>query len=410
MAARRSRRYFTLAVAVLIAAGLAAAFWPKPSLVDMTTVIRGPMLVTIDEDARTRVHNAYVVSTPITGRLLRVEVEPGDPVIRGETVVAQMVPTNPAALDIRTREQARAAVAAAEAALRVAQADLNKASADDDLANAGLDRARRLHDSGTASQAALEQAQREAIAAGATLDTAEAAISMREAELENSRAQLITFDDRGTAAAVGTGRIAAYPLYSPATGRILRVMQQSETTLSVGTPIMEVGDISGDLEVLVELLSTDAVRVHVGDRVIIDKWGGQSPLAGRVRSIDPWGFTKYSALGVEEQRVNAEIEFTDPPEKRTSLGHGYRVEVRIVVWESEDALIVPSSALFRDAHGNWAVFRVIDGVTDQVVVDIAQNNGLQAAVTSGLSEGDVIVLYPSAGLSAGAKVAERIAG
>ena len=411
MAARRSRRYFTIAIALLVGAGLAAAFWPKPMLVDITTVERGPMMVTVDEDARTRVHNAYVVSTPITGRLLRVEVEPGDPVTRGESILARMLPTNPSALDIRTREQALAAVTASEASLRVAEADLNKTMADMSLAQTNLSRMQRLSESGTVSQAALEQAQRQAIAASAALDTAEAAIAMRQAELKNSHAQLITFDDQGIAAAIGAGTIEAIPLYSPATGRVLRVMQESETTLSVGTPILEVGNIEEELEVVVELLSTDAVRIGPGDRVIIDKWGGSEPLEGRVHSIDPWGFTKYSALGVEEQRVNAVIEFTGPPEARPSLGHGYRVEVRVVVWEDDDALIIPASALFRDLLGNWAVFRVgPEDTAQQVVVEIARNNGLQVAVTSGLAEGERIVLYPSAGLVAGTRVAERTTG
>ncbi len=410
MAARRSRRYFTIAVVALLGAALVAAFWPKPMLVDMTTVARGSMIVTIDEDARTQVHNAYVVSTPVAGRLLRVEVEPGDPVTRGESVLARMLPTNPSVLDVRTSEQARAAANAAQAALRVAEADLNKAMADNDLAQTNLSRVEQLAETGTASQAMLEQAQQQAVVASATLDTAEAAISMRKAELENAQAQMITFDDQAIAAAIGADVIKATPLMSPATGRVLRVMQQSETTLPVGTPILEVGNVEDDLEIIVELLSTDAVRVQPGDRVIIDKWGGSNTLDGVVHSIDPWGYTKYSALGVEEQRVSAVINFTSPYEDRASLGHGYRVEVRIVVWSDDNALIVPSSALFRNASGDWAVFRVnANGVAEEQAISVAQNNGLQAAVTDGLAEGDRIVLYPSAGLTDGTKVAERSA-
>lgn len=410
MAAHRSRTYFTFAVIGLIAAATTAAFWPKPILVDMTTVTRGAMIVTVDEDARTRVHNAYVVSTPITGRLLRVDVEPGDPVVRGETIVARMLPINPSALDVRTREQARAAVTSAEAALRVAQADMNMALADKDLSDADYTRTLRLSETGTASQAALERAARVAVAATAALDTAEAAISMREAELANARAQLINFDDMGANAPFEMNNPDAFPLTSPATGRILRVMQESETTLPVGTPIMEVGNIEDDLEVVVELLSTDAVKIAVGYPVIIEKWGGDTPLSGQVHSIDPWGFTKYSALGVEEQRVNAVITLIDPPEMRPNLGHGYRVEARIVIWQDSNALIVPASALFRDSLGNWAVFQVKEGIAEQVVVQVIQNNGVQAAIGAGLAQGDQIVLYPSAGLESGAAVAMRPAG
>jgi HlyD family secretion protein len=337
---------------------------------------------------------------------MRVAVHPGDPVIKGETVVAHMRPTIPAALDIRTREQARAAVDAAEAALRVARADLNKAMADKDLADADLERARTLAEKGTVSQAALDRAQRAARAADAEIETAQAAIAMREAELSNARARLIGFDDQGLAAAIDSGNSDEIPLRAPATGRILQVMQQSETTLPVGTPIMEIGNVETDLEVVVDLLSSDAVQVHSGDRVEIDDWGGPRPLDGVVERVDPYGVTKFSALGVEEQRVNTLIRFTGPAEERENLGHGFRVEARIVVWEDEDAIIAPSSALFRDG-ADWAVFRVEDGTARLVTVRIGHDNGTQAEVLDGLSPGDRIILYPSAGLADGAKVARR---
>ncbi|SNS55740.1 efflux RND transporter periplasmic adaptor subunit [Tropicimonas sediminicola] len=403
---KRSRRLLTLLVLALVAGALAFAFWPRPMLVDIGEVTRGPLVVTIDEEARTRVHDPYVVSTPVTGRLLRVAVEPGDAVVRGTTVVAHMLPINPSALDIRTREQARAAVTAAEAALRVARADLNKAIADNDVAQSDLERAQQLAQTGTLAQAALERAEGTARAAQAALDTAEAAISMREAEVANARAQLIGFDDQGLATALQINTEKATPLFAPATGRILQVMQKSETTLPVGTPIMEIGNIEEDLEVVVELLSTDAVQVREGDRVIVDKWGGPQPLAGEVIRIDPWGFTKYSALGVEEQRVRARIALTDPPDTRTALGHGFRVEVRIVVWETGDATIVPASALFRQ-DGGQAVFVVEEGVARLRPVEIERSNGLEAAVASGLEPGERIVLYPAPGLAEGARVANR---
>lgn len=404
MAKKQSRRILTLGAAALVAAGLVAAFWPQPVLVDMGEVRRGTMMQTVDEEARTRVRDPYVVSTPIAGHLLRVDLQPGDQVTKGETIVARMLPTNPAALDIRTREQAKAAIAASEAALRVAEADLNKAMADRDLARTDLNRARTLFQQENVSQATLDRAVSKMRASDAVVDTARAAISMRIADLNNSRANLISFDTAGqNRGAVVT---EAIDLPSPITGVVLQVIQQSETILPAGAPVLEVGDTDTDLEVVVELLSTDAVKVNTGDRVLITNWGGSGDLNGEIERIDPWGFTKYSALGVEEQRVNAVIQFTDPPESRASLGHGFRVETRIVVWEVAETVIAPSSALFRD-NGNWAVFVVQDDVTALRVVEIGENNGIDAQVLTGLESGETVVLYPSAGLMAGAKVAPR---
>lgn len=405
-AKKRSRLVLTLASAVLIAGALVAAFWPRPQIVDMGLVTRGKMIVTIDEEGRTRVRDAYIVSTPIAGRLLRVEVEPGDPVERGTTIVAHMLPTNPAALDVRTREQARAAVDAAEAALRVARADLNAALANRDAAESELVRTRQLAERGVTSGAALDRAQQAARVAAANVDTAEAAISMRQAEVANARAQLIGFDDRGLTGSLDTAGMQQIPLYAPADGRILQIMQQSETTLPAGTPIMEIGNVRNDLEVVVELLSTDAVQVRKGDRVIIDDWGGQETLAGTVLRVDPFGVQKFSALGVEEQRVSTIIRFTDPAEAHPGLGHGFRVEARIVVWEADDTLIVPSSALFRSG-GEWAVFRVEGGTARLRPIKRGRDNGTEAQVLEGLEEGDAVVLFPSSGLSDGASVAQR---
>ncbi|WP_114009518.1 efflux RND transporter periplasmic adaptor subunit [Cohaesibacter intestini] len=404
MAKRKSRSFLTIAALLVTAAALAYAFWPRPLMVDMDVAKRGAMIQTINEEGRTRVHDAYVVSTPVAGRLMRVEAKPGDAVIRNETVVAQMRPLNPAALDIRTREQARAAVTAAEAGLRVARADLNKAIADLEFADSEWQRSKQLAAKGSESQASLDRKQSTVRSASAIRDTAEAAIAMREAELANTRARLISFDDPQPTSAQADDH--AIPLKAPTTGHILRVIQQSETTLTAGTPIMEIGNIENDLEVVVELLSTDAVQVSPGDRVIIEDWGGEATLSGEVERVDPWGFKKFSSLGVEEQRVNAVIQFTGPRDTRLRLGHGYRVEVRIVIWESKDALIIPSNALFRDGE-DWAVFKVIDGKAQQARVNIGRNNGIKAQILDGLKEGDPIILYPSAGITNGVKVAQR---
>ena len=394
-------------VILLLAAALGYAFWPRPLLVDIGAVKRQPMVVTINEEGRTQVHNAYVVSTPITGRLLRVAVEPGDAVVRGETVVARMLPTRPAAFDVRTREQAMATVSSAEAALRVAQADINKAKADVELVEGNLARTRKLHESGIASDASLERDETAARLAQANLDTARAAVSMRIAELNNARAMLIGFDDQGTVRTASNQAEEAIPLHAPSSGVILQVRQQSEITLPAGTPIMEIGNVEEDLEIVAELLSTDAVQVRVGARVIIENWGGAGRLEGEVARIEPWGFTKFSALGVEEQRVKATIHFTGPPENRKGLGHGFRVEARIVVWEAEDALTIPSSSLFRSG-ADWAVFTVNgEGRAEQRIVTVQANNGVTAAISDGFAEGERIVLYPSATLTEGTRVQQR---
>lgn len=405
-ASKRSRMVLTTGALVLVVGALTAAFWPKPTMVDMGTVERGTMRLTIDEEGRTRVRDAYVVSTPVAGQLKRVQVRPGDPVTRGETIVAHMRPTNPAALDIRTREQATAAVTAAQAALRVAQADLNAAIANRDLAQTELSRTEQLVERGISTDAALDRARQSARVMQANVDTAEAAIAMREAEIANAQAQLIGFDDKGLATAL-TSSSEDIPLFAPADGRILRVIQESETTLPAGAPVMEIGNIENDLEVVVDLLSTDAVQVGVGDPVVIADWGGQGDLRGEVSRIDPFGITQFSALGVEEQRVNAIVSFISTPDEYAGLGHGFRVETKIVVWQADDTVIVPASALFRSRE-DWAVFVVEDDTAQIRTIEIGPNNGIEAEVKSGLSEGDRVILYPSSGLTEGAHVAERV--
>ncbi len=404
-ARKRSRLYLSLAALLLLGGALAVAFWPRATLVDLGEVIRAPMIVTIDDEGRTRVRDAYVVSTPVAGRLLRVQLDPGDSVVQGDTVIAYMRPSNPAVLDARTREQARAVVAAAAASLRVARADLNAAIANRDLAQSERERIEQLARQGMTTEAAVDRSRQEARVAQAYVDTAEAAISMRQAELANAQTQLIGFDDQGLSHAIGSAQ-DDIPILAPASGRVLRIMQQSETTLPAGAPVMEIGDIDGDLEVIVDLLSTDAVQISAGMRVIIDEWGGQAPIDGEVVRVDPFGVTTFSALGVEEQRVNTVIRLRSPVESFQGLGHGFRVETRIVIWEAEDVLSVPASALFRE-QGEWAVLRVDRGNTALQTVQIGRNNGVQAQVLAGLKEGDSVVLYPASGLSEGQRVRQR---
>ena len=398
-----SRSVFVAFAATLLVLALAYAFWPRPVPVDIGIVVTQPMMDTVNEDGRTRVHDAYVVSTPVAGRLRRVDVEPGDPVERGEDIVAYMAPSNPAVLDVRTREQARTNVSASEAALRLAQAERNRAVADQELADSELERQIYLRDNGISSQAALDRFVRQSRSASAALDSADAAVSVREAELANAQSMLSGMDGSPSAE---IQILEDIPIRAPASGRVLRLIQQSETTLPAGSPILEIGNVESDLEVVVELLSTDAVQVSPGQRVLIADWGGAYDIEGIVDRVDPWAFTKFSALGVEEQRVNTMIRFADPADRPASLGHGYRVVTRIIIWEQEDALVVPSSALFRVGE-HWSVYAVRNGRARSVRVEIDRNNGLQAHILSGLEEGDSVVLFPSSALTDNTAVTAR---
>jgi HlyD family secretion protein len=352
------------------------------------------------------VRDTYSVSAPIAGRLQRVELEAGDTVTGDDTVIARMLPLNVSLLDVRTRGEALAAVDAASASLRMAQADLDRAMAEREWADRELGRIGKLFAQEQASEAERDEARRTARSLGAIQNTATAAVAMREAELANARARLISFDDTDAGRAGHNDSAATVALTAPVSGRVLQILQESETTVAAGTTILEIGDTENDLEIIVELLSTDAVQVAPGNRVLVENWGGNGTLEGIVERVEPWGFTKFSALGVEEQRVNAIIRFKGPPVRRRSLGHGYRVETKIVVWEQDNALTAPSSALFRDGE-RWAVFVVEDGRASLTPVEVGHNNGLQAQILGGVEAGRTVVLYPGPGLADGARVARR---
>ena len=404
--AKLSRNVLILAAVAAVAITLFLAFRPTPTEVDLGEVRRGDLTVTIDEGGRTKVRETYIVSTPVAGQLLRVQVHPGDPVIKRETIVAQMRPTNPVVLDSRTREQARAALNGSLAALRVAQADLNAAIAAEELATFDFERTRSLFERRISSEVALQRASSALQTSQARRETAEALIEMREAEVANARANLLGLDDLGLANINGDSRGDEIPLFSPIDGRILRVLQESETTLPAGAPIMEIGDIASGLEVEVDLISSDAVQVTVGDRVILRDWGGANDLQGEVRRIDPYGVTKYSALGVEEQRVRVEIALLTPVDQRPALGHGYRLEAAIIIWQATDILTVPSSALFRE-HGQWSVFVAQDGTAQLTPVEVGKSDGILSEVVGGLTAGDQVVLYPSAAIANGSAIVAR---
>jgi HlyD family secretion protein len=388
-------------LALLLAVGLVFAFWPRAVPVDLATVERGPLLVTVDEEGETRVRDVHVLSAPVSGRLRRIEAEAGDEVVAGETIVAQIEPIDPTLLDVRSESEAKATVRAASAARDTAAAEVQRAEANLAYAQTELARQQNLMDRGAVSQRDLDAARREFRTTRAALETARAAFQERIFDLDRAQARLVSPIDTHKRGA----DCECIPLRAPVSGRVLRVMRESEGPVQAGDPLLEIGDPS-DLEVVVELLSADAVKVQPGARAILEEWGGGEPLEARVRRVEPYGFTKVSALGIEEQRVKVILDFVEPREKWQALGHGYRVEARIVLWEGDDVLKIPLSALFRDGD-HWAVFEADDGTAHLREVQRGRHTGLEAEVVSGLEAGERVVLYPSDRVSDGVSVVPR---
>ncbi len=385
---------------LLLGAGLIYAFRPQPVPVDFARVERGPLVVTVDEEGETRVRDVFVLSAPLAGRARRIESEVGDAVVAGETVVVEIEPIDPSFLDVRSKAQAQAAVRTAEAARVLASAELERAQAELAFADAELKRARRLIPKGTISQRRLDEDERTFKTAKANLATAQAALDMRNAELERARAELLSpLETRGQ-----MGGCPCVSVTAPVSGRVLRVHHESAGVVAPGEPLIEIGDPQ-DLEIVADLLSSDAVKVEAGQRVMIEDWGGEV-LNGRVERVEPYGFTKVSALGIEEQRVNVVIDFTDPPERWQRLGHGYRVEARIVLWEGEDVLKLPLNALFRDGDA-WAVFVETEGRADKRRVEPGRQNGLDSEIRTGLQAEERIVLHPSDRVVEGVRLTAR---
>lgn len=386
----------------LLAAGLAVAFWPQPVQVDMETVGRGPLTVTVSGTGQVKVEDVYTISAPVDGRLGRIEIHAGDMVFANNTVVAHIREADPAPLDTRTRSRLEAAVKAAEAALALSRAERDKAKAELDFAQTQLKRSQELASRGAVSQAALDRAEMEVHTLEAAYNTAIANVSVRLAEVDQARAALIEPDDERVLRDSST---CCVEVRSPVAGQVLRVMQESETVVQAGAPLLEIG-AADDLEVVVDLLSTDAVKLAPGARALIENWGQPGELEGRVTRIEPYAFTKVSALGVEEQRVNVRIGIDSEKALAQGLGHGYRVEARIVVADLADVMRVPISALFRDA-GQWTVFVVRDGRAERRSVDIGQMNDEHAEVRDGLAPGETVIVYPSDRVSEGTRVIAR---
>ncbi len=384
-----------LATMVLVAAIAAAALWPESIEVDVVRVARGALQVTLDEEGETRVRERYVISAPVAGRLQRIELEPGDAVRRGRTIVVRLTPADPALLDPRTRAELAAAVEGMQAAVGQARAERARAAAALDRARASLGRQQQLAEAALVSRDDLEATDTASRAAEEALRAADFAVRRTEYELQLARARLQR-PGRGTG---GTIDIA-----SPVDGVVLKRHRESESVVASGEPLLEVGD-PAEIEVVSDLLSADAVRVRPGVPVRLEQWGGGPPIMGRVRRVEPSGFMKVSALGVEEQRVNVIIDFADAAAVR-ALGDGYRVEVRIITWQEPDVLKVPIGTLFRQGDA-WAVFVVDNGRARTQVVDIGQRNGTEAQVVKGLQAGDAIVLHAPDTLRDGLRITQR---
>lgn len=394
------RKFFLPVLVIVVLFGaLAMALRRAPARVDLAKVSRSTLIVTVDEDGRTRVKDRYVVFTPLAGRMERIPLKSGDAIDAGKTILASIEPSDPALLDARAQAETEARVKAAEAALARAEPQVRAANASLELAQVEFERIREAQAANAMSDIELDQKRLTVVMRKEEASAATFARQIAAFELEQAKAALVRTHADGTQDAI------KFQIPAPITGRILRVLRDSAGAVASGTPLLEVGDTSR-LEIEVDVLSQDAVRIPAGAQVIIERWGGDAPLRGRVRLVEPSGFLKISALGVEEQRVNIIIDFLDEPAARAALGDGYRVEARIIVDEVRDALICPSGALFRSA-GGWAAFKVEGGTARLTPVTIGRRNDREVEVLKGLSENDEVVVYPSDRVEDGAPVKAR---
>jgi HlyD family secretion protein len=391
---------------LLAAAGLLAwAFAPRPIEVEVATTSQGAFQTTIDEDAKTRLRDRYVVSAPLAGQLMRTSLREGDPVTV-DAVVAVLTPVLSPMLDERSMREQRQQ-------LEIAEAQVQRAKARTEVARVGLMRARnevarteKLAADGFVSPTRLETDALAAQAAQKELDAAVQERYVADHAVEQARAALMAVQ---RSASPG-GR--AFSVRSPVAGRVLRIAQPSEATVALGAPLLELGD-TDKLEIVAELLTTDALKVPASAAVLIERWGGPGALSGRVRLVEPSAFTKVSALGVEEQRVKVLIDITSPRDQWAALGDGYRVGVRIVTLEKSAVLRVPVSAIFPlpaaspEAKPSYAVFRLEEGRARMTPIEIGARNGHEAWVQGGLAAGDTVIVYPPAAVKDGVRVSAR---
>ena len=375
----KKRHIISILVTIVIAGLFVIALLPSPIRVEVASAKRGPLRVTVDEEGETRAHYRFVVAAPVAGRLARVGLNDGDNVSRGEVVAS----INPLPLDKREREEVLARVQAAESLKGEADERVTNARANYEQARRERERAERLAKAGLVSTQSLEQAQNAEATSASELEAAKHNAGAAASQVRVVRAGLV---------AIEVGRDDAtrvVKLRSPVSGRVLRVIEKSERVVTAGTPVMVLGD-PGKLEIVVDLLSTDAVKVRQGMPLLLEGWGGEQEIRARVRVVEASAFTKVSALGIEEQRVNIVADFVDPP---GPLGDGYRVEASIIIWEGENVLKAPLSALFRHGDG-WSVFIVEDGVARRRDVEIGHRSQFEAEIVGGLVESTSVILHP----------------
>lgn len=393
------RRIIWLALALLIIAALVYGFSPQPGLVDIAKATRGPMQVSVGEEGKTRVIDRYDISAPVAGMTCRVDLDVGDPVEKGQALIT-INPLESQALDPRSRAEAEARIAAAASALYAAEQIVKSALAEKDLAEKELSRLQPLFEKGHVSQGQLDQAAATVETTRAASRSAQFAVDVARYELEAARTALSYTGVSGQ-----DNPDANVQVRSPIDGRLLAIHQECEGVVAAGQPLLVVGD-TRSLEVETDVLSADAVKIKPGMRVEFHRWGGEKPLQGQVRTVEPVGFTKISALGVEEQRVLVISDITSGPAQWESLGDGYRVEAEFILWQSDDVLQIPASALFRFNDG-WALFVMQNAKAIRREVKVGQRNGLSAEILEGLTEGETVITHPYNTIEDGMAVKQR---
>lgn len=390
------RRIIWIIVALAVAGAAAWALWPRPVEVETATVERRTLQIAVEEEGTSRIREVFTISAPVAGTLNRMTLHAGDPVVAGETMVASIRPAGPGLLDERSRRVAEAAVQAARAGVALAEAQLGQAETQLQFLEGELQRSTALAERGLIPERAFEKATLDVSVARTEVETARANLLVRQRELESAEASLI--EGNGSTA---DSEACCVEVLAPITGRIMRVMTESEQAVQPGTPLMEIGDQT-DLEIVVDLLSRDAVRVEPGAPATIDGWGGPT-LSAEVRRIDPAAVTKVSALGIEEQRTTVVLRLLDPPEIWARLGHGYRVVARILLWEGRDLVTVPMSAVFRQGE-DWAVFVATGGRAELRTVELGERNADHAEVRAGLAEGETVIIHPGDTITDGTSI------
>lgn len=384
---------FWSALAILVVVVAVVSLWPQPHKVQVARVEANWMEVAITQEGMTRIKDRYVVSATVGGKLSRIALRPGDVLERGQSLLASIQPTLPPLLDARQVSQLDANVEAAKRQVELANARRQQAQAQLTLAESHYGRVKLLHEQGNAADSEWEQAEAAYRGRSEELRVANFEWEIRGFELQQAEAARRHFRDEESSEPL------QFELRSPIDGVVLRIFEESSTVVTPGQPLLEVGNPT-DLEVVIDVLSTEAVKIQPGNPVVLQYWGGEKPLLAEVRRVEPAAFTKVSALGVEEQRVNVVADFREPTSSYARLGDQYRVEARVIIWKEDQVLQVPHAALFR-SQGQWSVFVVQDQRLSLQRVEVGRRNETHAQVLSGLETGQTVVIYPSDLLAAG---------